>query len=68
VDGVTGRLLKAGDRGALEGAVRGIVMDPAARERMGAAARESVHTAFDWRVMCDQLDRLYREVLARSGG
>ncbi len=68
VDGVTGRLLEAGDRSALEGAVRGIVTDPVARERMGAAARESVRTAFDWRVMCDQLDRLYAEVLARSAG
>jgi glycosyltransferase involved in cell wall biosynthesis len=62
VDGVTGRLLKPGDCAALEGAVAGLVGDAAARQRMGAAARESVRTPYDWRVMCEQLDALYREI------
>ena len=65
VDGVTGRLLKPGDRTALEGAVAALVGDAAARERMGAAARDSVRTPFDWRVMCDGLDALYREIHER---
>ena len=65
VDGVTGRLLKAGDRAALEAAVAGLVGDAAARQRMGAAARDSVRTPYDWRVMCDQLDALYREIHER---
>jgi glycosyltransferase involved in cell wall biosynthesis len=65
VDGVTGRLLNPGDRAALEGAVAGLVGDAAARQRMGAAARESVRAPFDWRVMCEQLDALYREIHER---
>lgn len=65
VDGVTGRLLKPGDRDALEGAVTALVGDAAARRRMGDAARDSVRTPFDWRVMCDGLDALYREIHER---
>ena len=59
------RLLKPGDRDALEGAVAALVGDAATRERMGAAARDSVRTPYDWRVMCDGLDALYREIHER---
>lgn len=63
-EGVAGRLISPGDRQALSGAVKGLVADRAARERMGSAAREAVRDTYDWRLMCDQLETLYRGIHA----
>ena len=46
VNGVTGRLVPRGDAPALAAAMAGLLLDDAARARMGAAGRERARTVF----------------------
>ena len=46
-DGVSGRVLAPGDVDALRTAIDGLLNDAAARERMGAAGRETVTAEYD---------------------
>jgi len=46
-DGVSGRLVPAGDDRTLEAAIKGLLSDPKARARMGEAGRRTVRQEFD---------------------
>jgi glycosyltransferase involved in cell wall biosynthesis len=58
-DGVTGRLVTAGDPAALARALAALRADPAARERLGAAAADDVRTRFAAARMLDEVQALY---------
>lgn len=58
-DGITGRLVPPADESALAGALAELLGDTAARERMGAAARELVEQRFRLELMVERTERLY---------
>jgi glycosyltransferase involved in cell wall biosynthesis len=57
-----GRLFRAGDREALAAALNELLADPAARERLSAAAREAAAGPFSWDAVAEQTLALYREL------
>lgn len=61
VDDVTGVLVPPSDLAALREAVIGLLIDPARRERMGAAARDRAETTFDAAVWVQRLAHIYRD-------
>jgi len=65
-DGMEGVLVAPGDIGALADAVLGLLADPAARERMGAAGRERVRKEFSSMRMIATLEDLYEKLAARE--
>jgi glycosyltransferase involved in cell wall biosynthesis len=65
VDGVTGRLVPAGDGEELATAMRELAADPAALRRMGRAGRVRVREEFTTTRVALQTAGLYREVLER---
>jgi glycosyltransferase involved in cell wall biosynthesis len=64
VPGVTGRLVPPGDPQALAGALATMLEDPDALARMGDAAREAAAGPFALARAVDELEALYRELLA----
>ena len=63
-DGVEGVLVAPGDTGALADAVLGLLADPDARRRMGAAGRERVRSVFSSTRMIATLEDLYEKLAA----
>jgi glycosyltransferase involved in cell wall biosynthesis len=63
-DGVTGRLFPPGDAAALARVARALLDDPAARERLGAAAAADVCERFAPARLLYRVQALYDEVLA----
>lgn len=63
-DGVEGVLVAPGDIGALADAVLGLLDDPDARMRLGAAGRERVRTEFSSTRMIATLEDLYENLAA----
>jgi glycosyltransferase involved in cell wall biosynthesis len=66
-DGVHGALVAPGDMEAAAQALARLARDPALRERMGAAGRERVLPRYAVGRLLDDVDRLYRELLAAKG-
>ena len=64
LDGQTGLLVRAGDAGALAGAVIRLLQDANLRHRMGAQGRDLVTERFSEARMVQQLDELYRRLWA----
>ena len=64
VDGVTGRLIATGDVVALGRAIGELRADPAQRERLASAGRDSCLRRFSAETMIEELERVY--ALARS--
>ena len=64
LDGQTGLLVRAGDAGALAGAVIRLLQDANLRHRMGAQGRDLVTERFSEARMVQQLDELYRRLRA----
>jgi glycosyltransferase involved in cell wall biosynthesis len=64
LDGRTGMLARPQDHDGLAGAVRALLDDPAAAARMARAGRAHVTGAFGVERLVDDLDRVYRELLA----
>lgn len=62
-DGVTGLLIER-DPQMLAEALITLLADPVRREHMGRAARERAQARFSASVMADQVEALYREMLA----
>ncbi len=63
-DGVTGRLVPAGDSGAIAGAVRELLADERLRRGMGAAGRERVLARYTWQRVADGVEQVYQRVTA----
>jgi len=66
-DGVTGRLAQAGDTADLAAKIRSMVADPAVRRQMGAAGCRRVKERYDWHGIGERLERVYSDVLVRTG-
>jgi glycosyltransferase involved in cell wall biosynthesis len=64
LDGQTGLLVRAGDAGALAGAVIRLLQDANLRHTMGAQGRDLVTDRFSEARMVQQLDELYRRLWA----
>lgn len=64
VDGRTGFVLPAFDRGQLAERIQLLVNDAALRDRMGQAGRAFALSRFDGKVMLEGLERVYRACLA----
>ncbi len=65
LDGQTGRLVKLGQIHDFAQALLGLAADPGLRGKLGAAGRELCLPRFDWQVMVDQLEDLYRKLHER---
>jgi glycosyltransferase involved in cell wall biosynthesis len=63
-DGRTGVVVAPGDPQAVAGAIAGLLADPAARERLGGAGRESVRRRFGQERLLEDVTRLYDEMLS----
>ena len=61
-EGVTGRVVPAGDAAALGGALRALLADPAQRHAMAAAARQRAAAEFSLPVMVTRVEALYRSL------
>jgi len=66
-DGVDGYVVEAGDVEALAGRLAELGTDPGLRERMGAAGRARVLERYGVGRLLDDVDRLYRDTMARDG-
>lgn len=64
VDGETGLLVPPRDPVALAAAGDRLLADPAWGDRLGQAARRRVETQFSWQRVAQQLDPLYRSLIA----
>lgn len=65
-DGVTGRLVRPGDYGAVAKAVLEFLRDPAAARAAGRAGRARAERLFDVRTYAARMEGLYRDVLGRG--
>jgi glycosyltransferase involved in cell wall biosynthesis len=66
-DGVDGLLVAPGDVDAMADALERLARDAELRERMGAAGRERGRKRYAVERLIDDVDRLYRELLAEKG-
>jgi glycosyltransferase involved in cell wall biosynthesis len=57
------RLVPAGDADALAATLAELISDPAARERLAAAAREAATGPYSWDAVADQTLTLYEELV-----
>jgi len=64
VDGVTGFVLRPFDKIALAASLERLIEDADLRRRMGAAGRSFALERFNFRVMVNALERVYRESFA----
>jgi glycosyltransferase involved in cell wall biosynthesis len=63
-DGVTGRLVRPGDRNALRAAIEELLADERLRNRLGAAARDAASSQFSWEAATEATIAAYRDALA----
>jgi glycosyltransferase involved in cell wall biosynthesis len=61
-DAVTGMMLPPFDVRKLSDAIATFAKDQSLRKRMGQAGRQFALGRFDWKIMVEALDRLYREI------
>ena len=66
-DGVDGILVPPGDPAAIAVALARLARDPEERAAMATAGREDVFRRYAVERLVDDVDRLYRELLAESG-
>ncbi|GAB4322281.1 MAG: glycosyltransferase family 4 protein [Dehalococcoidia bacterium] len=67
--GVSAHMVPAGDAGALAEGMRRLLHDRALRDQLSATARGSITARFSWAQAGDQLEALYRQVIAnRAAG
>src|SRR5262245_43981902 len=66
-DGVDGYVVQPGDVEGLAGRLAELAADRSLRERMGAAGRERVLERYGVGRLLDDVDRLYRDTMARNG-
>ncbi len=63
VDGVTARVVPDEDVAGFAGAVVSLLRDPAARARLGSAARRAVDSREAWDQVLDRIESIYRQVV-----
>jgi glycosyltransferase involved in cell wall biosynthesis len=63
-DDVDGFLVEPGDIDAMADRLARLAADPPLRHRMGEAGRASVHERYSVERLLDDVDRLYRRLLA----
>lgn len=66
-DGLSGRLVPAGDDAALLAALRNLLAEPATARRLGQAGRQRVMTYYRLETTADQLVRLYAALASPRG-
>ena len=66
-DGEDGLLVEPGDEEALAAALRRLALDPELRTRMGAASRDRMVSRYAVARLIDDIDALYRGLIARKG-
>ena len=66
-DGIDGYLAEVGDVDALAARLAELARDPELRARMGEQAREHVIPRYRISRLIDDVDALYRELLAETG-
>ena len=66
--GATGLVIPGRDSSALASSIHQLLSDPAARHRMGGAARERILRLFDYRLVARQMADQYRKAVAVSLG
>ncbi len=64
VDGVGARVVADGDTGAFAAAIRELLHDRAARDRLGRGARRVVEDGAAWEAGLDRIESIYHRVLA----
>ncbi|MEX2237894.1 MAG: glycosyltransferase family 4 protein [Dehalococcoidia bacterium] len=64
--GVSGLLVPPADPVALAAAIKGLLDDPAERERLGRAGRERILSAFNWPKAARETVQVYRKVLGQA--
>jgi len=64
-EGKTGLLVDYGDTGSLASGISELLGDEDRRKQMGLAAREKVKRKYTWPKIVDQLENVYRDVLAK---
>jgi len=65
-DGSTGVVVPYGDNEAWMAALRDLLSDDGKRERMGRAARERAMTEFNWPIIIDRIEEVYREAIGSA--
>jgi glycosyltransferase involved in cell wall biosynthesis len=65
-DGIDGFLVEPGDVAAMAERLAALAADPPLRRRMGEAGRASVHERYSVERLLTDVDRLYRELLAKT--
>jgi len=63
LDGVTARVVADEDAAEFADAVVSLLCDPAARARLGAAARRAVESRDAWDQVLDRIESIYRQVV-----
>jgi L-malate glycosyltransferase len=66
VAGETGLVVPRDDVPALQAALKCLVLDPALRERLGAAGRAHVEREYEWGHCVDLMERCYADTIAAS--
>ncbi|MCA0199320.1 MAG: glycosyltransferase family 4 protein [Proteobacteria bacterium] len=67
IDSETGLLVPSEDAPALARALEALIRDPAARERMGRAARARVEQTYSWPVITDQWLDIVERIIQKQG-
>ena len=65
-DGVTGKLVPAGEPESLAKAINDLLDDPSERSRLGSKAELVARERYSLMRMATDTERVYREVLARA--
>jgi glycosyltransferase involved in cell wall biosynthesis len=63
LDGVTGRVVPAGDTGALSAALEELASDPELAARLGSEGRRQMFERSGWETVAEQTDRALAQVL-----
>lgn len=65
LDGVTGRVVRPADSGALADALRRLLSNPSLRQRLGQAGRERARSEFALEIMIDRYQRCFEDLTGK---
>lgn len=64
-NGETGILIKPKDVDGLVSAIEKLIAEPLLAKKMGEAGRKRIEQKYSWEVICDKLEKAYRDVVER---